>query len=109
MGYIKHHAIIVSSWNREAIQRAHAEAVKIFGPKQISSIVSAVVNLQETFIIGPDGSSEYWSESEDGDQKRFDYICWMQNNSYEDGSSMIAWTEVVFKDEKGIPRVTQFN
>lgn len=99
MGTIKHHAIIVTSHNREKLEQVRDKAIEIFG-NQVTGICRAAVNLHDSFLIGPDGSSENWSESETGDMQRFEFKTYLENLCYEDGSSPISWVEVFYDDEK---------
>lgn len=108
MGYIKHHAIIVSSWDRDVLRTVHAYATTIFG-SQVSNICEPSVNLHETFLIAPDGSCEGWIESNQGDQQRFEFIAYLQSFCYKDSSSMIKWVELSYADEKSDPKIIEFN
>lgn len=101
MGYTKHHAIIVSSWNDKALKEIHQTAFNIFD-KQVSSIVRGQVNLTDTFMIGPDGENDDHPGSEIHDEKRFEFICYLENYKYEDGSSCISFVELSYGDEVGL-------
>lgn len=99
MGYIRHHAIIVSvATDKDLISTVHNKAMEVFGP-QVSNVVSSVVNNTKSFFIGPDGSKEGWSESDEGDEKRTQFLCWLADLEYEDGSSPVKWAEVVYHDD----------
>lgn len=43
MGYIRHHAIAVTSWNDELIKKAHEKAMQIFKDRT-SNIIESDVN-----------------------------------------------------------------
>lgn len=92
MGYMKHHAIIVTCWKAEHLSEAHAKAVELFGPLA-SNIVPFVMNHMPgdgSFLIGPDGSKEGWGTSDDHDQKREQFISFLaETGNYAD------WCEVV--------------
>ena len=83
MGYIAHHAIVVtgSSWKdgRPAsdIEIAHAKAVEICG-NLVSNLVPGRVNGDASFFVAPDCSKEGWSGSERGDDERARLIAWMR-------------------------------
>lgn len=83
MGYFRHHAIIVSSYEKKSIDYAHAKAVELFS-KTVTNIVESYVNLFYTFVIGPDGSKEGWETSEGGDVNRENYIDWMKQQIDEE-------------------------
>lgn len=106
MGYICHHAIIVTGWSEEAINAAHAEAERIFF--SVSDILPGYVNGYHTFLIPPDGSKEGWAESDQGDVRRGEFIGWLnRQRDAEDGSSPLAWAEVQYGDGDGDNRVTR--
>jgi hypothetical protein len=101
MGYMRHHAIIVTTWDQKRARKARDRAAGVFGGRLVSKILPAAVNEFWTFIVGPDGSKEGWDESEAGDAKRDEYIAWLNSQRYEDGSSPYAWAEVQYGDEEG--------
>lgn len=108
MGYIKHHAIVVTSFDRAVISEVNTKAIEVFGCA-VSGLVISEVNQFFSFFIGPDGSSEHWSESNDGDFKRFEFIAYLQSFCYGDGSSMVKWVELTYADDKGKPKITNNN
>lgn len=86
MGYIAHHAIVVTGYGDEA-SKAHAKAVELFtdiDPPQhnterlVSPIVQSLTNGYLSFLIAPDGSKEGWSTSEAGDAARSAFIDWLR-------------------------------
>ena len=72
MGYIKHHAIIVTSWFAGDITQSRALAID-YG-LTVSDVVRSPVNAYLSFIIVPDGSKEGWEESEVGNWAREKWI-----------------------------------
>jgi hypothetical protein len=101
MGYIVHHAIIVTSWDSDLLKTAHDKAQKIF--PAISNIVQGVRNGYDSFLIPPDGSKEGWDESDAGDIARDEFIAWINTLRHEDGSSSIDWVEVRYSpDDKEV-------
>lgn len=103
MGYCRHHAIIVTSWDKVHINAAHVKAKEIFGD-QVTELLPTATNGYQTFLIGPDGSKEWWPDSDKGDQRRKDFREWMEaSKMYFDAA------EVQYHDEenslwiKGIP------
>lgn len=109
MGYIRHHAIIVTSWDETKIEAAHAHAVELLQGYELSAIVSPVlaptVNAYKSFLIGPDGSKEGWSTSDQGDDYRASFIAWLNAQAYSDGSSPFAWALVQYGDDNDDNRV----
>lgn len=93
MGYLLHHAIIVTSSSRELLVTAHATAFAC--GCCVSNIVNGKTNNQGSFLIAPDGSKEGWSESHDGDRARNRFVEWADAQRYADGSSSLDWSEIV--------------
>ena len=62
MGYMRHDAIVVTSWKREVLDVVAAKArelgLKVLGPS------AGVTNGIATFLVCPDGSKEGWEESD---------------------------------------------
>jgi hypothetical protein len=78
MGYIAHHAIIVTGWQTEAVEAAHAKATELFAASEnVTSIMWTVVNVYGTFVVTPDGSKEGWADSDAGDQARVAFLAWL--------------------------------
>lgn len=107
MGYIRHHAIIVtiSSYAGDLAAKTREKAIEIFGRSTVSAFQSSPANGYITFFVGPDGSKEGWGASDDGDEHRARFIDWMREQAYEDGSSPIQYAEVQYYDEAGDVRV----
>jgi hypothetical protein len=51
MGYMRHHAIIVTSWDEKLLTEAHGKARAIFEPQQVTAIVRGVVNAIESRLL----------------------------------------------------------
>lgn len=92
MGYIRHHAIIVSSWSEEHIYAAHEEASKLFS--WVSEVSQSQINGYRAFFIPPDGSKEGWAVSNEGNIRRRDFTKWLA-----DSESYCDWIEVQFGDD----------
>lgn len=103
MGWIRHHAIIVTSWHDELIEAAQAEAVRLAGECEVGPIVTDVtppaMNSQRSFLVAPDGSKEGWGTSDQGESMRSQLIEWMNSRAYSDGSSALTWALVQFGDD----------
>jgi hypothetical protein len=119
MGYIRHHTIVVSSWNRELLEEAQTEAKRIFhreffpeykdSDQLVSSIVSGVINSHGSFFIGPDCSKEGWDASDNGDHARKCFIDWIKTKTYEDGSSALRYVELFYGDDEGDAEIINHN
>ena len=105
MGYMCHHAVIVSSCDKKLIEKARQKAVEIFGrypdtKPLVSNMVTANVNNYRAFFIAPDGSKEGWSASDEGNECRKDFLDWVKAQAFEDGSNMLGWALVQFDDDE---------
>lgn len=102
MGYMRHHAIVVTSWNKEALKEAHLRAAVLFDWK-----VSPIIHNQfgdDSFFIPPDGSKEGWEDSNKGDQRRTEFIAYLRSVKYDDSSSCLSWVEVEYGGDGGRAR-----
>jgi hypothetical protein len=117
MGYMCHHAIIVTSWNDSLLAVAHAEAERLAEAAAaedlihdwpiVSPIIASAVNDYGTFVIAPDGSKEGWVTSDHGDALRAAFIEWIEAQRYDDGSTSLDYALVQFGDENGDDRLLQ--
>lgn len=101
MGYIRQHAMLVTSFREEYIQAAHQQARAIFTDtfaRLVSPIAETVINGDYSFAIFPDGSKEGWDDSDRGDRCRNAFKDWLKAQRYEDGSGPYAWVEVQYGD-----------
>ena len=73
MGYIAHHAIVVTSWSKDCIKVAHEKATEIFNGL-VSEIIQTKANSYFSFFVSPDGSKEGWETSEIGNKRREQFI-----------------------------------
>jgi hypothetical protein len=97
MGYMRHHAIVVSSWKAELLDQAHALAVSL--GMSVTNITDEVTNGYRSFLVAPDGSKEGWDESNQGDDRRVELVGWMDEQRYDDSSTSIDWVVVQFADD----------
>jgi hypothetical protein len=102
MGYDRHHAIVVTTFSDGYAARAFDRARELFAPVgcPVSAPVLSGVNHWLTLFIGPDGSKEGWDASDAGDRARDAFVGWLEGERYEDGSSLYAWVEVQYGDER---------
>jgi hypothetical protein len=131
MGYMRHHAILVSGWRDEYVQQARDMAVSIFSTvgrietihdtvlttdltpdnsdrghlaPLVSDIVSGATNGYSSFsafFVAPDGSKEWWDTSDAGDRARERFVAWLES----DDAPYLDWMEVQYGDEKGEQRI----
>lgn len=102
MGYMRHHAIIVTTkyGGREAIVPAHLKAIDLFDPRQVSEIAEAPVNGYYSFCIFPDGSKEGWDDSDTGDRARDAMVEWLVGQSLD-------WVEVQYADDNWLTEIVR--
>jgi hypothetical protein len=103
MGYMRHHAIVVTSWNCELLTEAHAKAQEVF--QQVAPITPPAINGYVSFLVAPDGSKEGWQDSDEGDKARAEFIAWLDSRRYEDGSTALAWVEIQFGDDEHVTKI----
>jgi len=105
MGYIRHHAIVVTSWKDSAIEQAHEVATKLF--TWVSPISPPAVNGYRTFFVPPDGSKEGWEDSNKGNDARDALVTYMKSVVYEDGSRPLAWFEAQYGEDDYNTKITR--
>ena len=84
MGYIRHHAIVVTGYTGD-VEGLHAVAP---GPK--SGLGDPTLNGYRTFCVFPDGSKEGWPESDVGDAARQRFISLLRE------CEGLEWAEVAY-------------
>jgi hypothetical protein len=94
MGYMRHHAIVCTSWNEEHIVKAHKKATTLF-EDMTSDVSREAINGYRSFAVFPDGSKEGWLESDQGDQLREKFLAWLVKSEL-----YVAWVEVQFGDNE---------
>jgi len=99
MGYMCHHAIVVSSFDSAILDAAHKQAKEMFEDELVSGIVPGLRNGYSSFFIAPDGSKEGWDESDRCDAAREAFVNYLRSQAYGDGSSPIDYVEVAFADD----------
>lgn len=96
MGVTAHHAIIVTASYDNWPEKAREKALTIFGPDQVSNLSPKTINAHQSFCVFPDGSNEGWPESAQGDSERDQFVGWLEEQAYDDGSSPLDWVEVYY-------------
>ncbi len=117
MGYLKPTAIIVTgSLEKESgepwIEVAHARALECFGRpwgaladfemvELVSPLTGRLWNNTRSFTVHWDGSTEGWTPSDECDKARAEFVQWLQEQVYDDGSSPLQWVEISYCDDDG--------
>lgn len=98
MGYIRHHAIVVTGmheWNiggdLPAVPEAREAAIR-YGCQLVSEVVGPGLNGTSSFLVAPDGSKEGWTDSDAGDAARDEFVAWLRRR---DPDGYYSWAEVV--------------
>ncbi|MHA2064464.1 MAG: hypothetical protein ACXABY_08800 [Candidatus Thorarchaeota archaeon] len=104
MGYMQHHAILVTTWNSDAAEDIHEKVVEIIKAhklheEMVSTLSGVVVNGYRSFAVFPDGSKEGWDTSENGEEARDAIVEMLETYRYEDGSTAMDWVEVQYGDD----------
>lgn len=96
MGYMRHHAIIVTGW--AGMEDLHTLASNIF--PTVSSLTGISVNGFRSFLIPPDGSKNGWDESDVGDDRRDRFIAELQDADCN-------YIEVQYADDDGVSKISR--
>jgi hypothetical protein len=100
MGYQRHHAIVVTSFDSKLLKKAHKVAADTFsGVAPVTEITTDGVNGFCSFLVAPDGSKEGWDASDAGDSARAEFVAWMRAQAYDDGSTALDYAEVQYGDD----------
>lgn len=81
MGYIRHEAIVVTSYNKDYVKTARGFANSL---ELDTTEIITTINGYSTFLIAPDGSKEGWDKSNKHEQARIDWCSWAKQQ-YKDG------------------------
>lgn len=95
MGLVRHHAIVVTSWNLKALRDAWRRARILF--PNTTTITRPGHNGYRSFMIPPDGSNESRDHSNEMDRKRVAFVESLKRESELD------WVEVYFASELSGP------
>jgi hypothetical protein len=92
MGYVRHNAIIATTWQEHAAT-ALAEFARSIGAQAL--VAEEVTNGYITVCIPPDGSKEGWEESDSGDGRRARIKAWLTSQT----DLYFEWCEVAYGDD----------
>ena len=98
MGYMRHHGMLVTTFDKEKAEAAHQKAREIF-TFLVSEIRESVINGYYSFAIFPDGSKEDWDDSDLGDGNRAFFKAWLETQRHEDRRTSLDWVEVQYGDD----------
>lgn len=100
MGYIRHHAIVVTG-NDDTIEEARQAAIDA-GCVSVTNVAHAKTNGYASFLVAPDGSKEGWDTSDEGDAARGRFIDWLNS-----ASRYFSWAEVVLGSDDGVALIAR--
>ena len=105
MGYIRHDAIVATSWDKKYLIPALARALD-FG-LSCSDIVESSTNGYVSFLIAPDGSKEGWEESAKGDAARAEWKAWA-NKQWTNNELYVYWAHLSYAgDEEADTKIVE--
>lgn len=104
MGYIRHHAIIITGGHKKKVHNAHRQAIKIFD-NQVSNVLKSKMNSYYSFFIAPDGSKEGWENSDIGDTSREKFIKYIKSNY----GGWLNYCEVFYGDDRNMAGIINHN
>lgn len=99
MGYIRHNAIIATTWQAQAVEGL-VEYARSIGAEAL--VGGEVTNGYATACITPDGSKEGWQTSAEGDKRRAKIKRWMA----EHDDFYFEWCEVAYGSDDGNAEIT---
>lgn len=94
MGWIRHHAIIVTGWDKGNIEKHHKKAKELF--THVSEPINGVMNDDWSFFVPPDGSKEGWETSNRYDVLRDEFIKYLEDSYKQKTSNFVRWVEVAY-------------
>jgi hypothetical protein len=110
MGFVRHHAIVVTSWNKYDDEKEPTEAAFYQKDQHFTRAVAKAeelgcrvqfqtrdaFNAYRTMIVCPDGSKSGWNEDQEGNTRRRLFKEWLREQRYADQSSPYEWCEIVY-------------
>lgn len=79
MGTIIHHSIIVTGWDADIVQQAHAKATELGLP--VTPLGPVVTNGYQSFLVCPSGSKVGWPQADKHDDLCAEFTSWCLTNS----------------------------
>ena len=117
MKNIQHHAIIVTSNDKESLGLVRNEVLRLYksnmeaknSSQLVGPIIDSLINKFCSFLIAPDGSKEGYDASEDGNRIRKKIVEFLNSIAEADGSNTIKFVEVEFGNDERTARVVNHN
>lgn len=102
MGYIKHHAIVVTGFRGKDVEAAHRAAEN--AGCVVTPFTDAQTNGYRSFLVAPDGSKEGWDTSLDGDSARERFKEYLAGA--EERGQYLEWVEVAYGSDDADAKIT---
>lgn len=98
VGYIAHHTIVVTGGARD-VAAARAVGLALFAESaaRVSEVTDVAVNGTASFFVAPDGSKEWWADSDRCDCLRAEFIAVLRREF----NTAVDWVEVRFGGDDG--------
>jgi hypothetical protein len=96
MGFIRHHAILVTGLGlevEEAATKAREFGLEVLGPSGLA------MNGFQTLLVCPDGSKESWDTSDVFDARRGQFLAYLRPRT-------LSWLEVAYGNSDRTAKVT---
>lgn len=103
MGTVIHRATIVTSWNLPLVRAARRKAGLLFSQGTLTSVKMSPVNKYGSFAILTCGSKAGWLDSDMDDKNRQDFLRWVAEQAYSDGSNSLEVVDVAYGSDAGSP------
>lgn len=119
MGYIRHHAIIITGFDTDTLRELRLKCCELINKSfekedyfendvadsMVTDVLEARTNGYCTFAIFPDGSKEGWSTSGCGDMARDAIIEYIEENK----TLYVDYAEFFYGDDEGESKITRHN
>jgi hypothetical protein len=92
---MRHHAIVVTGFDPDRVDQARQEAINLH--MTVSEVLRSPVNEYYSFFVAPDGSKEFWTESDDGDKAREALKRYLRAKH---PGGYLDWVEVQYGDDE---------
>lgn len=103
MGTVIHRATIVTSWNLPLVKAARRKAGALFPQGTLTSVKMSPVNKYGSFAIMTCGSKLGWLDCDMDDKARKDFLQWVADQAYSDGSNSLEVVDVSYGGDMDTP------
>lgn len=97
----EHWAVTAQRKAREIFDRPWSEELGGTMLALVSPLSGEIWNSAMSFSVYWAGSNDGWVASTSADRARAEFVQWLTEQAYEDGSSPLRWVEVAYTDDDG--------